>query len=138
MLTAWVLACASRAGSTSRRIILTRGKTRPTSPKYWSVREINWSADQYSSFSHCTVVANIFVADQLNFFMLFYKTYQLPERHPCPFIGAYMIPIPRDEFPLVGGRFSLISFGRGMGPCYTTHSSVLLTPKDSENQILIQ
>ena len=39
--------------------------------------QINWSADQYSSSLHCTVVANIYVANQLNFFIVFYKTYQL-------------------------------------------------------------
>ena len=40
------------------------------------------------------MVANISQADQLNFFIVFYKTYRLPEWRPCPFIGAYMAPRP--------------------------------------------
>ena len=65
------------------------------------------------------------MADQLNFFIVFYKTYQPPEWRPCPFIDAYgpMAPRPSDDFFLVGGRFSLISLGRGMGPLGTPGGS---------------
>ena len=41
------------------------------------------------------------VADQLSFFIVFYKTHQLPERCPCPFVVAYMAPRPSDKFFLV-------------------------------------
>ena len=109
-----------------------RGKTRPTSKnKSGRWGQIYWSAEQYSSSLHCTVVANIFVADQLSFFIVFYQTYRPPERGPCPFIGVYMAPTPSDQLFLVGGRFSLILSGRGMGPC--DHTTILL-PTGSEGR----
>ena len=61
-------------------------------------------------------LAQVLVADQLNFFIVFYKTYRPPEWRPCPFVSAYMAPGPSNKFLLIGSRFSLIWSVHGMGP----------------------
>ena len=73
-------------------------------------------ADECLWSFQCTVVTDILVADQLPFFIVFYKTCRPPELHLSPFVVAYMAPRPSDEFPLIGGRFSLIWSACGMGP----------------------
>ena len=58
------------------------------------------------SFNGNEVIA-ILVADQLNFFNVFYKTGRQPERHLLPFVSVYLAPRPSDNFFLVSGRISL-------------------------------
>ena len=60
--------------------------------------------------AHCTMVADM-VADQLHFFIVFYKTCPLPERRLSLFVGAYIEPRPSDEFPLTA---DFLLFGRPM------------------------
>ena len=76
----------------------------------------DWSADQCCLSFHWTVVVDVLVANQLNLFIVFYKTYWQPERRPCPLVGAYMVPRANDKSFLIGGRISPISLARGMGP----------------------
>ena len=55
------------------------------------------------------------VADQLDFFIVFFKTYRQPERRPCPLVIAYMVPRPNDESFLIIGRISPILSAYRMG-----------------------
>ena len=61
------------------------------------------------------MVLDVLVANQLNFFIVYFKTYRQPERCPCPLVDNYMLPRPSDESFLIGGRISPISLASGMG-----------------------
>ena len=63
-----------------------------------------------------SIELDVLVADQLNFFIVFFEIYWLLEWHPCPFVGAYMVPRPRDKSFLIGGPISLILSAHGMCP----------------------
>ena len=66
--------------------------------------------------SHCTVVTDILMDDQLHFFIVLCKTCLPPELRLSPFVIAYMAPRPSDEFPLIGGQFALNWSAREMAP----------------------
>ena len=93
-----------------------RDKTADGQKKLIGVTELIGRATSFVWSFHGTVVIAFLVADQLNFFNVFYKTGRQPERHRLPFVGIYMAPRPSNKFFLVGGRISLISSHRGMSP----------------------
>ena len=69
----------------------------------------NWSAINVICLSIELWSLIFIVADQLQFYKLFYKTCRLPEQCLCPFVDTYKVPGPSNEFLLLGTRFSLIS-----------------------------
>ena len=70
---------------------------------------------------HC--VADILLADQLIIFIIFYKTCWPSERRPSPFVVAYMVPRPSNQFPLIDSHFFLIKSARGMSPYIVVNHS---------------
>ena len=91
------------------------------------VTDLNGQSTNVAWSFHGSMFIVILVADQLNFFNVFYKTGRQPERYLLPFVGVYMAPRPSDKFFLVGGRISLISSLRGMGPLPTQACDVTVT-----------
>ena len=63
--------------------------------------QFNWLADQCCLSFHWTVVADMLVADQLNFFKLFDTILWSPEQHPLPCVQ-------------IGGQFHHILSARGV------------------------
>ena len=61
--------------------------------------------NQYSSSLHCTVVANILVADQLKFVIVFDMTRRLQGQCLFTLVGVYMAPRLCDKCFKFGGSF---------------------------------
>ena len=62
------------------------------------------------------MIIDVLATDQLNIFIVFYETYEQPERCLCPLVVPYMAPGPSVQFFLIGGSFFVTWSARGIGP----------------------